>query len=119
MRRQDGAQPRGLTLELLSTLKAPACNCTRNCANDGWGHGGCRCAPPTVPHGRAQRPAQNVNSKETAVPAVQNGVRASSLDARWVKSRHSNAEGNCVEVASLVDGCVALRNSHIPASAAL
>ncbi|EDY60739.1 regulatory protein [Streptomyces sviceus ATCC 29083] len=61
-------------------------------------------APLTVPHDRAQRPAQNVNSKETAVPAVQNGVRASSLDARWVKSRHSNAEGNCVEVASLVDG---------------
>jgi hypothetical protein len=76
-------------------------------------------APLTVPHGRAQRPAQNVNSKETAVPAVQNGVRASSLDARWVKSRHSNAEGNCVEVASLIDGCVALRNSRDPDGPAL
>ncbi len=76
------------------------------------------CAP-TVPHGRAQGPAQNVNSKETAVPAVQNGVRASSLDARWVKSRHSNAEGNCVEVASLVGGGVALRNSRDPDGPAL
>ncbi|WP_424882438.1 DUF397 domain-containing protein [Streptomyces sp. SLBN-8D4] len=53
------------------------------------------------------------------MPAVQNGVRASSLDARWVKSRHSNAEGNCVEVASLIDGCVALRNSRDPDGPAL
>ncbi|GLP69362.1 DUF397 domain-containing protein [Streptomyces sp. TUS-ST3] len=53
------------------------------------------------------------------MPPVQNGVRASSLDARWVKSRHSNAEGNCVEVASLVDGAVALRNSRDPDGPAL
>src|SRR5690349_20907505 len=102
MRRQDGAQPQGLTLELLSTLKAPACNCTRNCAKDGWGHGGCGCAPPPGRAAGRHGSAPYVNSKETAVPRVQNGVRASSLDARWVKSRHSNAEGNCVEVASLV-----------------
>jgi hypothetical protein len=50
---------------------------------------------------------------------MQNGVRASSLDARWVKSRHSNAEGNCVEVASLGDGDVALRNSRDPDGPAL
>ena len=53
------------------------------------------------------------------MPPVQNGVRASSLDARWVKSRHSNAEGNCVEVASLVDGGVAVRNSRYPDGPAL
>jgi hypothetical protein len=53
------------------------------------------------------------------VPPMQNGVRASSLDARWVKSRHSNAEGNCVEVASLGDGDVALRNSRDPDGPAL
>lgn len=75
--------------------------------------------PCPTPHGRARRPAKNVNSKETAVPPVQNGVRASSLDARWVKSRHSNAEGNCVEVATLVDGGVALRNSRDPDGPAL
>ena len=65
--------------------------------------------PCPTPHGRARRPAKNVNSKETAVPPVQNGVRASSLDARWVKSRHSNAEGTCV----------ALRNSRDPDGPAL
>ncbi|MFG3659165.1 DUF397 domain-containing protein [Streptomyces sp. NPDC047706] len=48
-----------------------------------------------------------------------NGVRASKLDARWTKSRHSNAEGNCVEVAALVDGGVALRNSRDPDGPAL
>ncbi|WP_155056356.1 DUF397 domain-containing protein [Streptomyces blattellae] len=53
------------------------------------------------------------------MPPVHNGVRASSLDARWVKSRHSNAEGNCVEIAALVDGGVALRNSRDPDGPAL
>ncbi|MFJ4466671.1 DUF397 domain-containing protein [Streptomyces sp. NPDC089424] len=48
-----------------------------------------------------------------------NGVRASALDARWTKSRHSNAEGNCVEVAALTDGGVALRNSRDPDGPAL
>ncbi|MFD7436299.1 DUF397 domain-containing protein [Streptomyces sp. NPDC059861] len=48
-----------------------------------------------------------------------NGVRASALDARWTKSRHSNAEGNCVEVAALIDGGVALRNSRDPDGPAL
>jgi hypothetical protein len=60
-----------------------------------------------------------LNSEETAVPPVHNGVRASSLDARWIKSRHSNAEGNCVEIATLVDGGVALRNSRDPDGPAL
>lgn len=50
---------------------------------------------------------------------VPNGVRASTLDARWVKSRHSNAEGNCVEVAPLSDGAIALRNSRDPDGPAL
>ncbi|MEV6172458.1 DUF397 domain-containing protein [Streptomyces sp. NPDC051954] len=53
------------------------------------------------------------------MPPVHNGVRASSLDARWIKSRHSNAEGNCVEIAALVDGGVALRNSRDPDGPAL
>ncbi|WP_217237951.1 DUF397 domain-containing protein [Streptomyces sp. AC555_RSS877] len=53
------------------------------------------------------------------MPPVQNGVRASSLDARWIKSRHSNAEGNCVEVATLGDGGVAVRNSRHPDGPAL
>jgi hypothetical protein len=63
--------------------------------------------------------AGNENSKETAVPPVQNGVQASSLGACWIKSRHSNAEGNCVEVAPLVDGGIAMRNSRDPDGPAL
>ncbi|MFC5955171.1 DUF397 domain-containing protein [Streptomyces pratens] len=50
---------------------------------------------------------------------ARNGVRASSLDACWIKSRHSNAEGNCVEVAPLDDGSVAMRNSRDPDGPAL
>jgi hypothetical protein len=46
-------------------------------------------------------------------------VRASSLGAHWVKSRHSNAEGNCVEVAALADGGIAMRNSRDPEGPAL
>ncbi|MGW3954708.1 DUF397 domain-containing protein [Streptomyces sp. NPDC004752] len=51
--------------------------------------------------------------------SVPNGVRASSLDARWIKSRRSNAEGNCVEVAALTGGYVAVRNSRDPDGPAL
>lgn len=53
------------------------------------------------------------------MPSARNGVRASSLDACWIKSRHSNAEGNCVEVAPLVDGTIAVRNSRDPDGPAL
>ena len=53
------------------------------------------------------------------MPGVRNGVRASQLDARWIKSRHSNAEGNCVEVAALTGGGIALRNSRDPDGPAL
>ncbi|MFF9817430.1 DUF397 domain-containing protein [Streptomyces sp. NPDC014006] len=53
------------------------------------------------------------------MPPVRNGVRASSLDARWMKSRYSNAEGNCVEVAPLTEGGIALRNSRDPDGPAL
>lgn len=51
--------------------------------------------------------------------SVPNGVRASSLAVRWTKSRHSNAEGNCVEVAVLARGDVAVRNSRDPDGPAL
>ncbi|WP_406464245.1 DUF397 domain-containing protein [Streptomyces sp. NBC_01622] len=53
------------------------------------------------------------------MPSVSNGVRASSLGARWIKSRRSTAEGNCVEVAVLREGGVALRNSRDPDGPAL
>ncbi|MFF8970149.1 DUF397 domain-containing protein [Streptomyces sp. NPDC014995] len=48
-----------------------------------------------------------------------NGVRASALGVRWIKSSHSNAEGNCVEMAVLEGGVVAMRNSRDPDGPAL
>ena len=51
-------------------------------------------------------------------------ARRGANDARldgvtWRKSQHSNPSGNCVEVAKLPDGAVAIRNSRYPAGAAL
>ncbi|MFF3501234.1 DUF397 domain-containing protein [Streptomyces sp. NPDC003247] len=51
--------------------------------------------------------------------SVPNGVRANELDVRWIKSSHSNAEGNCVELAVLEGGGVAVRNSRDPEGPAL
>ncbi|MHC3469332.1 DUF397 domain-containing protein [Streptomyces sp. 7R007] len=51
--------------------------------------------------------------------SVRNGAQASSLAVTWIKSRHSNAEGNCVEVAALPGGDIAVRNSRDPHGPAL
>ncbi|MFC9227429.1 DUF397 domain-containing protein [Streptomyces decoyicus] len=49
-----------------------------------------------------------------------NGVPANSISsARWVKSSTSTAQGNCVEVAQLPGGDVAVRNSRHPEGPAL
>ncbi|MGX1916110.1 DUF397 domain-containing protein [Streptomyces phaeochromogenes] len=49
-----------------------------------------------------------------------NGVPADSLhNVIWRKSRHSTADGNCVEVALLAGGDVAMRNSRDPSGPAL
>ncbi|MFC4059638.1 DUF397 domain-containing protein [Planomonospora corallina] len=49
-----------------------------------------------------------------------NGMPATELTgARWRKSRHSNSTGNCVELAELPDGSVAVRNSRFPEGPAL
>jgi hypothetical protein len=46
---------------------------------------------------------------------VVNGVSAGSIDgAHWRKSRSSGGNGNCVEVARLSGGQVAMRNSRFP-----
>ncbi|GLW10641.1 hypothetical protein Misp01_57690 [Microtetraspora sp. NBRC 13810] len=49
-----------------------------------------------------------------------NGMPARDLtDVSWRKSRHSNSTGNCVELAELPDGSVAVRNSRFPEGPAL
>ncbi|MEV4532538.1 DUF397 domain-containing protein [Asanoa sp. NPDC049518] len=51
---------------------------------------------------------------------IKNGVAAPDLgDVTWVKSRRSGAQGNCVELARLADGAVAVRNSRDPEGPAL
>ncbi|MEU3512774.1 DUF397 domain-containing protein [Streptomyces longwoodensis] len=46
---------------------------------------------------------------------VETGAGAEAVEgAHWCKSRRSGGNGNCVEVARLTDGCVAMRNSRFP-----
>jgi hypothetical protein len=53
--------------------------------------------------------------------SIRNGMDASALaDVTWVKSRRSGPTGgNCVEVAFLASGEIALRNSRYPSGPAL
>jgi len=49
-----------------------------------------------------------------------NGIAAAELGrVQWRKSSASNPSGNCVELAELPDGEVAVRNSRQPAGPAL
>ena len=51
---------------------------------------------------------------------IRNGLSAAQLSGvRWQKSSRSGALGNCVEVASLDDGQIAVRNSRYPGGPAL
>src|ERR1700721_2302120 len=53
--------------------------------------------------------------------SIRNGMPAADLPAvTWRKSRRSGPQGgNCVEIAQLTDGQVAVRNSRHPAGPAL
>ena len=49
-----------------------------------------------------------------------NGILATELgEVRWQKSWHSNPNGECVELAALPTGEIALRNSRFPAGPVL
>ena len=51
---------------------------------------------------------------------ARNGMPASDLhDVTWHKSRHSNSQGTCVELAGLPSGDIAVRNSRDPHGPAL
>jgi hypothetical protein len=51
---------------------------------------------------------------------IMNGVKADKLGAvQWRKSQASNSSGNCVEVAALPGGDIAVRNSRHPSGPAL
>jgi len=51
---------------------------------------------------------------------ARNGMSAAELpDATWRKSARSGAVGNCVELACLDGGAVAVRNSRFPGGPAL
>jgi|APPan5920702752_1055751.scaffolds.fasta_scaffold79340_2 hypothetical protein len=51
---------------------------------------------------------------------MHNGMPASDLPgAVWRKSRRSNSQGNCVELAGLPGGMIAVRNSRHPGGPAL
>ncbi|WP_373315532.1 DUF397 domain-containing protein [Planosporangium mesophilum] len=46
---------------------------------------------------------------------MHNGIRCGQLPPlAWQKSRRSNPSGNCVELARLPDGGIAVRNSRDP-----
>lgn len=52
--------------------------------------------------------AANTNEPAAAV------LSAQSRQIRWQKSRHSNSQGSCVEMALLPGGDIAVRNSRDP-----
>jgi uncharacterized protein DUF397 len=62
---------------------------------------------------------QQYQSRERSMQ-FENGAPAGQLGvARWRKSQASNPSGNCVEVAALPGGDIAVRNSRHPAGPAL
>jgi Domain of unknown function (DUF397) len=54
------------------------------------------------------------------VDLAHDSIQGTQLDGvTWRKSRHSNPSGNCVEIAELPGGAIAIRNSRYPTGPAL
>jgi hypothetical protein len=65
-------------------------------------------------------PANETITEGISMDQARNGRPATELrDVTWRKSRHSNSQGTCVELASLGDGAVAVRSSLNPGGPAL
>jgi hypothetical protein len=61
-----------------------------------------------------------MQSLEVNMSHTYNGMPAEELpDVTWQKSKHSNPNGACVEVARLPEGAIAVRNSRFPSGPAL
>jgi hypothetical protein len=62
----------------------------------------------------------SMQSLEVNMSHTYNGMPAEELtDVTWQKSKHSNPNGACVEVARLPEGAIAVRNSRFPGGPAL
>jgi hypothetical protein len=60
------------------------------------------------------------NKEELGGVEFVNGMQAGALGpVTWIKSSHSNATGNCVEMAELPDDRIAIRDSRGPEGPAL
>lgn len=60
------------------------------------------------------------NYGRSEMPQIANGMPATLLrKVTWIKSRFSNPHGECVEVAKLTNGEIAVRNSRHPGGPAL
>src|SRR5580692_6700601 len=64
-------------------------------------------------------PSVTTATEEAKSMPTSNGMPADQLQVAWRKSRWSNPSGNCIEVAALPDGDVAVRNSRHPSGPAL
>jgi hypothetical protein len=62
----------------------------------------------------------SIDGLEGEMYQAYNGISAASLrEASWLKSHASNPSGNCVELAELPCGEIAIRNSRFPDGPAL